>query len=233
MGPSRTPTLEDLARLLDNAAGGDHHPESRDTALWLIEQSAAELYAQLVASSEEEPSPMELARVECAATADSGIPEALDVAHWLVAQSELARSHLAALEQLAADAGATRYRHDWMSLLEYDDRLDRLFEAADDWRHPSDVLDPTRNSGVDCRALYNLCRARIERSEGEARRRLEALRDKLERPAEVQRLLPRFNGRFELLRKWLAEVRDPETAAEGLEELGRLLRSTVESAAGE
>ncbi len=120
-----------------------------------------------------------------------------------------------------------------MSLLEFDDRLVRLLEAADDWQDPRDVVGPSRDSGVDCRALYNLCRARIERSAGEARRRLEALRDKLERPAEVQRLLPRFNGRFELLRKWLAEVGDPETAAESLEEMGRLLRAVVEPLAEE
>ncbi len=103
METSRTPTLEDPARLLDNAAGGDHHPESRDTAPWLIQESAAELYAELAAGSGEAPSPMELARFECAATAESGIPEALEAAHWLVAQSEMPRSHLTRLEQLAAD----------------------------------------------------------------------------------------------------------------------------------
>ncbi len=120
-----------------------------------------------------------------------------------------------------------------MRLIEYDERLDRLLEAADDWRHPSDVLDPTRNSGIDCLALYNLCCARIERSEGGERRRLEAVRDKLERPAEVQGLLPHFDERFDLLRKWLARVGDPESAAESLEEMGRLLRSAVESAPNE
>ncbi len=229
MEPRRTPTLEDLARLLATAGGGEHHPESRDTALWLIEESASELYADLVADPGEEPSPLELARLECAAASDDGIAGALPAADWLLAQSEPARSHLARLDRLAAEAGRERFKRDRTSLLEYEDWLDRLLEAVDDWQHPSEILDPTRKHGLDCQALFNLCCFRIEGSEGGARRRLEALRDKLERPAELKRLLPAFKRRFELLQKWLAEVGDVETAAESLEEMGRLLRSAMRS----
>ena len=234
MDPSQTPTLEDLARLLETASGVDHHPETVDTARWLIEQSAGELYSELVAKSGEEPAPMELARLLCAGTSYWGIPEALDAADWLVAQSELASGHQAQLEQLAADAGTpigpTRGR---VTVLNYQAQLDRLLAAVDDWQDPSDVLDPTRFQGFNCRALHNLCRARIEASDGDARRKLEAVRDKLKRPAELQRLLPIFNRRFELLREWLAEVGDPETAADSLTEMGRLLRSALGSQAPE
>ncbi len=229
----QTPTLEDLARLLDTAGGGEHHPESRDTALWLIEESASGLYAELIASSGEEPSPLELARLECAAASDSGIAEALPAAYWLLAQSEPARAHLAHLDRLAAEAGGKRSVPDRMGLFEDEDQLDRLLEAADDWQHPREVVDPAGDRSVNCQTLYNLCRARIERSEGETRRRLEALRDKLERPAEAAHLLPTFNRRFELLQKWLKEVGDPETAAESLEEMGSLLRSAMRSQAAE
>ncbi len=48
MGKYPTPTLEDLARLMDTAAGGDYHRGARDTARWLVEESAPELYAELV-----------------------------------------------------------------------------------------------------------------------------------------------------------------------------------------
>ncbi len=229
MGKYAEPTLEDLARLLETAAGGKHHRGARDTAHWLIEESAPELYAELAAASDDEPSPMELARLISAVTSDWEIPEALGAAHWLIAQSELASAHLARLEQIEADAGDALRNYSLMLILDYDAELDRLLAAEDDWQDPSDVLDPTRNRGINCRALYNLCRARIERSEGAERRQLEAVRDKLERPAELERLLPLFGRRFELLQKWLAEVRDPEAAAESLEEMGRLLRSALAS----
>ncbi len=224
-----TPTLEDLARLLQTAAAGGFHRGARDTAHWLVEESAPELYAELVASSDDQPSPMEMARLMAAVTSGSAMPEALDAAYWLIAQSELASEHLARLEQLASDTGVTFKGFNLMQILDYEAELDRLVTAEDEWLDPSDVLDPTRNRGIDCRALYNLCCARIERSQGGERRQLEAVRDKLERPAELERLLPVFGRRFEFLQKWLAEVRDPEAAAESLEEMGRLLRSALES----
>ncbi len=229
MDAPQTPTLEDLARLLETASGGDYHPGTPETARWLIEESAAELYSELVAKSGEEPSPMELARLLCAVTSHWGIPEALDAAHWLVAQSELASAHLGQLEQLAADTGTALGNNRWRTVLDREHELDRLLEAADDWQDPSDVLDPTRNRGIYCQRLYNLCCARIERAQGDARRQLEAVRDKLKRPAELERLLRIPHRRFELLQQWLAEVGDPENAADSLEEMGRLLRSALAS----
>ena len=86
---------------------------------------------------------------------------------------------------------------------------------------------------MSCQALYNLCRARIEASEGDARRRLEAVRDKLKRPAELEDLLPLYNRRFDRLREWLAEVGDPETAADSLEEMARLLKSALAGSASQ
>ncbi len=233
MEPSETPTLDDLARLLETAAGGDRHAGARETARWLIEETAGELYAELVAKSGEEPSPMELARLECAVTGDSAMPEVLDTAYWLVAQSEPAREHLARLDQLEADGGNTTFRHSRTARLEYEHYLDRLLERTDDWQDPNDAIDPTREEGIDLKLLYNLCRARIGRSRGEERQRLEEVRDKLERPVELERLRPMFNRRFERLRDWLAELDDPESAAESLEEMGRLLRSALGSPAEE
>ncbi len=40
MEPSETPTLDNLARLLETAAGGDRHAGARETARWLIEETA-------------------------------------------------------------------------------------------------------------------------------------------------------------------------------------------------
>ncbi len=230
MGKYPTPTLEDLARLLDTAAGGDYYRGARDTAHWLIEESAPELYSELGASSGDEPSAMELARLISAVTSQQPIPEALDAAYWLIAQSELASAHLARLDQLASDTGEARKKCDLMQILDDEAELDRLLAANDDWQHPSDVLDPTRNRGINCRVLYSLCCARLERSEGGERRQLETVRHKLERPAELERLLPVFGGRrFDSLQKWLAEVQEPETAVDSLEEMGRVLRSALAS----
>ncbi len=55
------------------------------------------------------------------------------------------------------------------------------------------------------------------------------MRDKLKRPADLERLLPISHQRFEFLQKWLAEVGDPERATDSLEEIGRLLRSALAS----
>ncbi len=230
MNPSATPSLEDLARLLDTAAGGDDHSGTRETALRLILESAGGLYAELVEKSGDEPSPLEMARLECAVTADSAMPETLEAAHWLAAQSEPVREHLSRLDQLGEDAGTTTYSHSRMGLLEYEARLDRLLQSTDDWQDPYDALDPTREVGLDCRLLFNLCRARIERSQGEERRRLETVRDKLERSVELEELLPMYRRRFDRLREWLAEAPDPESAAESLEEMARLLKSALGSA---
>ncbi len=231
MAASGTPTLRDLARLLETASGGEYHSGAAATARSLIEEAAAELYSELVAESGDQPSAMDLARVLCAVTSDWEMPEALDAAHWLIAQSEPARAHLVRLQQLANDTGRTIGDNYRMTVLNDEYQLDRLVEAADDWQDPSDVLDPTRFQGFRCRALYNLCCARIERSEGDERQHLETVRDKLKRPAELERLLPVFDRRFELLREWLSEVGDPETAADSLEDMRQLLRSALASQA--
>ncbi len=146
-------------------------------------------------------------------------------------QSDLAREYAARFEQLAVDLGTTLEKDTRMRMLEHE--LDRLIEAQDDWQHPDDVLDPTRNRGIYPRKLHSLCCARIERSNGDTRRKLEEVRDKLERPAELERLLSRFDRRFEALQQWLSEVGDPEAAVESLAEMGRLLRSAMGSAEGE
>ena len=70
-------------------------------ARWLIEESAPELYSELTARSDEQPSPLELARLISAVNSEWEIPEAMDAAYWLIAQSELASAHLARLEQVA------------------------------------------------------------------------------------------------------------------------------------
>ncbi len=235
MQDEQTPTLEDLARLFETAAGGGHHPGAAATARWLIEQTetACELQAELLAKPGEEPSLMELARVLCAIASEKALPEAVDTAHWLVAQSEPARAQLDRLEQLKADAGETRWSWGWTQLLDCEQQLGRLLEAADDWQDPREVLDPTRERGLDCSTLHRLCRARIERSSGAVRRRLEMVRDKLERSAELERLLPNFPRRFERLRSWLEDVGDLEDAGASLEDMARLLRSTLESSTPE
>ncbi len=231
MPDERTPTLRDIAYFLQVACGGEHHPKAVDTARWLIEQSPAprQLRAELTAKPGEEPSMMELARLLCAITSNEPMPEALDAAHWLVAQSEPVAAHLERLKQLADDAGEPYRGRRWMPLLELEQDLEHLLEAEDDWQHPSDVLDPTHDWGVNCRALYTLCLARIDRVTGASRRSLEAVRDKLERPAKMEGLLPASRHRLERLGEWLAELEDPESAADSLEEMARLLRSTLES----
>ena len=233
MQDTEMPALEELAGLLQAAGGGEHHPGAGDTARWLIDQSpeASELYAELVAKPGDEPSLMEIARLLSAVTSSSPMPESLETAHWLIAQSLPATACLDRLEQLRADAGTAPRIWDWTAVLDYERQLNRLLEAADDWQDPGDVLDPTRSRGLNCQVLYNLCRARVERSTGAERRRLAAVLEKLERPAELQRLLPFQTGRFERLKKWLQEVSDLGSAVDSLEEMARLLRSALESPA--
>ncbi len=97
--------------------------------------------------ADDEPSPMELARLISAVTSDWEVPEALDAAYWLIAQSQLASAHLARLEQAASGAGKTLNDYNRMSILDEEHELDRFLAAGDDWQDPSDVLDPTRNRG--------------------------------------------------------------------------------------
>ena len=230
MQEQQTPTLRDIACLLQVAGGGEYLPETAGTARWLIEQSQKprELYAELTAKPGGEPSLIEFVRLLCAVRSEEPMPEVLDTARWLVSQSEPAAAHLEHLEQIAVATGRAYRSLWWTTLIDLEQDLERLAEAADDWQHPSDVLDPTRDFGVNVRALYSLCQTRIGRS-ASASQRLEPVLEKLERVMEMERLLPLSQHRFERLSEWLAELKNPEHAAASLGEMARLLRSTLDS----
>ncbi len=62
--------------------------------------------------------------------------------------------------------------------------LDLLIEAdASRWRHPAQVLRPPR---PELGRLLAGCEARLEEAEGEARKRLEGVREKLERAVRLE-----------------------------------------------
>ncbi len=228
MKEDRAPTFEDLAYLLEAAAGGKNDARARDALDWLIEDSGtAALRAELTAERGEEPSLLEFARLLCSVGGQQGMPESLPTAHWLIAQSEAASALLDRLERVAADAGTEIKIWNRTSVLDYEQQLQRLLAAADEWQHPDEVLDPIRWDGIDYPALYRLCSAWVERSQGQARCQLETLQARLKRPAELHRLLPR-DRRFERLEQWLREISDVDDALDSLEEMAELLRVALE-----
>ncbi len=229
MSPSATPTLLDLAQLLETAGGGDRYRTAPATARWLTRQSprARELCEQLHTGKAGEPTPFELAQLLCAITSHDSCPQAQGTALWLIARSPAASEAHTCLERLAEATGRAPIKPGHAtSVLDLDTELDRLVAARDDWRDPDDVLDPTRNVGMDYTALQRLCEARLEQCDERDRADLEKVRDKLRRPAEVERLLPDNGRRFERLEEWVRQLHDVESAITSLEELARALRST-------
>lgn len=232
MAETQALTLEDLAQLLDTAGGeGDVYLPDESTVRWLVEQSetAQSLYAELVERPGAAPSLMELAWFLLAVTSRAEMPEAQETARWLIAQSEPARALHARIEQIAEDVGQAPIKPSGtLWVLEYERQLERLLLATDAGQSLDDLLDPESLLGIECEVLHRLCRARLERCRGEEKRGLEAVCAQLDRPAQLERLLPRPEQRFERLRQWLREIRDVGDAVESLEEVARLLRTVAQ-----
>lgn len=234
MSTDVTPTMIDLAQMLDSLASCETYPETLYVARWLVEQSAEarELYDRLHARREGQPPLVELAKVFFGVETGVALPEAAYTIRWLAEQSEPARELYARLEGLADDAGVVRYSSNWaLEALAANREVDRLLETLDEWRDAREVVQLHMSCEGDAYPqLINVCRARVARAKGAERRRLEQLRNRLQDAARCALEIADPEERLKKLQHSLSALYKPAEKLELVEELIRQLRGTDEEA---
>ena len=204
MDAHQTPTVTDIAKMLDSIACDDEgHPQTSHVVLWLIERSppARALYDRLHARRDDRPSLIELARLTVAAGGGGRYPESVYTARWLIERSPAAAKLLARLEQMAADAGLDDEDRRWaMRALAIQEELDRLLATLDDWQDAGEAIELDMEKDYALEFLLSACRARVARARSGERARLERLRRRLQ-DATAREI----------------RVKDPEAVLSGLE----------------
>ncbi len=226
----QVPTEKDLAKMLDTicASADGGYPQTLHVLLWLIEQSPAarEIYDRLHARRDREPSLIELARLMIAVENGEPYPESVYVAHWLIQRSKKASGLYRQLEQMADDAGLNYRERNWaMEAMDASEELDRLLATLDDWQDAAQVIELKMQKDYAFQRLLLVCRARIARSRGQERARLERLRRRLQAAAEREIRATDPEIRLNELEGELRSMADPEAALATLETLSRNPRS--------
>ena len=226
MDDRSSPTLMDLAKVLESPLTPEPYPESLATALWLIRQSpkAQALLDELHRERDDAPTLMELAKLLCAITSSARAPESQPTVLWLIRQSDAAAKTYACFDHMATDAGMLPTYPTWPTeLVRMHQDVDRLL-AAENWNDAAEILDPTGNSGPCYETWFNICLARLARGEGD-RQRLESAAEKLKRNMDQERQVPTLDERVHQLKAWMAGFDDVESAAAMLQRMAGALRS--------
>ncbi len=230
MDARQTPAETDIAKMLDSVAtcrdGG--YPETLHVLRWLIERAppARALHDRLHAPRDDRPSLIELARLLIAVETGERYPESVYTAHWLIERSPAAAKRLARLERMAADAGLDDGEPDWaVSALKVRAELDRLLATLEDWQEAGEAMELDMQKAYAYQYLLNVCRARIGRTRGEERARLERLRHRLQEGARREIRLPEPEAELGELEEKLRAKVEPEAALETIEGLIRHLRA--------
>ncbi len=220
----QTPTLLDLAKLLETIRidpdGG--YLETLHVLRWLIQSSPAALaiHDRLHARRDREPSLIELARLMLAAEGYERFPEAVYTVEWMIARSEKAAALYRRLEQMADDVGFVDRDRNWaVAALEVNRELDRLLATLEEWRDAEDEIQLDEPREYAFQHLVAVCRARIARSDGEERERLERLRRRLLAAARRVSRVQDPEEELSELQGALRSLRDPAAALATVEKL--------------
>ncbi len=146
--------------------------------------------------------------------------------HWLIGRSKKAGELYRRLEQQGRDAGVDVGFRGWaVQALEINGELDRLLETLDEWQDVAGEirLDMQKEAAIE--HLLLTCRARIARSDGDQRARLERLRRRLQDGARRIRHISLSEERLTEHQTALRSLRDPAAALAIVEELAGRRRS--------
>ena len=103
--------------------------------------------------------------------------------------AEATREHAEQLIELVAACGVNESPSPCATAMAISADLERLANTSSRWTHPAQVVQ-----NPDAQALHKLCQARIERTTGADRERLENIQERLERTARLtQRAASRRN----------------------------------------
>ncbi len=227
------PTLTDLAKMLDSigSISDGEHPETLHVLRWLIERSptALEIYDRLHARRHNEPSLIELAQLIMAAETGESYPEAVYTVRWLIMRSMPASDLYRRLEWMADDAGFHARDPNWaVATLEVHKELDRLLATFDDWQDAAEAIELDMQKDYAFLYLLRVCRARIARSKGAERKRLEQLRRRLQDAARRANYARDPEAHLSELSSSLRSMVNPAATLETLEELLHRLRPLQE-----
>ncbi len=225
------PTVNDLANMLDSIdmTADDVYPGTLHVLRWLIESSppAREIYDRLHARRDREPSLIELARLMFAVENGEPYSATVHTVYWLIARSAKASELHQRLEQMAGDAGCHDRDHDWaVSALAASVEIDRLLATLDDWQDAGDAVQLKMGDELDFEVLLTVCRARIARSEGDERARLDRLRRRLQTAVRREIRVEDPEERLNEIESKLRSLADPVAALATVEELSRRQRSS-------
>ncbi len=229
MDLNQTPTVTDLARMLDTipSCSDGGYPETRHVLRWLVESTprARELRDRLHAPRPGEPSLIELARLIIAVEDGEPFPEAVYTARWMIESSAPAGRLYKRLEQMATDAGLDSGDSNWaVRALEFHRELDRLLATLDDWRDARGAIELETPEEYTLECLLKVCRARMVHARGAERQRLERLRHRLRAAAQRAAFESNPEERLKEITDSLLAAKDPESTLRTIDELTRPLR---------
>ncbi len=149
-------------------------------------------------------------------------PEAVYTVEWMIARSEKAAALYRRLEQMADDAGFVDRDRNWaVEALEVNRELDRLLATLEEWRDAEDEIQLDEPREYAFQHLVAVCRARIARSDGEERERLERLRRRLLAAARRVSRVQDPEEELSELQGALRSLRDPTAALATVREAQR------------
>jgi len=164
--PCGWPSVRHLAELFDALRDPAWTVTDLSTVLFLVRQHSEleRLWEQMHQPTSLGVRPIDLAGMAIAALGVDG-PKLERAALRLVEQTPGAREALASLQRMADDIGGKPTHESWThGVVGLHGDFDQLLDS--EWQDPAEILDPTRELGIDYVKLIRICRARIARAEG-------------------------------------------------------------------